>query len=548
MKKVNKFQYGGVPAVSTYVYRQPVLPRIQRRTPTYQPRQAEFRADTRSSWERQQSHARAQQEYKRYQKQQQDQKAQEGFDNLMHLITPSTYIEGITGQDLGPVGRFAADIITPGAIGSASKLIRTVGKGVIKSMRTRALAKEMDNVVNMGLKDSYGLSSEYNSLQVVSPRQIDTSFGPRVRNIPSQPNYIRYNDLYARLCQALGKNLSREEFANLVDDLPIRTLFTGNGQNSIVFELSPKKTQEFINSQVNNVIDNKPYFDPPLRYFDHARKIISHPDKALEALPSTGIVKTSASPYSQQVIENTVFPRLQANRPQMKDVGKNFSYDNIYEVPDTYFEWAERTNPAFYTKSNGNIIVNDHVVVDANVPHELRHRVSTEYPYTEFEQQVTSKAFEGFENVSPKPNYDMSIEIPTTILEARNYLLSRQALHKWLDLPLKTQNRVLANASDQTVFDAIERSNGYGQRFIKHLRQNNQLTPERAEAFRQALIYGSFASPFIIQGINQYGITSEKKGGKVHKPFGHKSILDNGWQSTKQLKNTKNVYTKSKKS
>ena len=35
-----------------------------------------------------------------------------------------------------------------------------------------------------------------------------------------------------------------------------------------------------------------------------------------------------------------------------------------------------------------------------------------------------------------------------------------------------------------------------------------------------------------------------KKGGKVHKPFGHRSVLDNGWQSTKQLKNKKNVYGK----
>ena len=32
-------------------------------------------------------------------------------------------------------------------------------------------------------------------------------------------------------------------------------------------------------------------------------------------------------------------------------------------------------------------------------------------------------------------------------------------------------------------------------------------------------------------------------GGRVHKPFGHRSILDNDWQSTKQLKNKKNVYS-----
>jgi hypothetical protein len=70
----------------------------------------------------------------------------------------------------------------------------------------------------------------------------------------------------------------------------------------------------------------------------------------------------------------------------MKDVGNNFDFGNVYEVPDTYFEWADKGNPAFFTKQNGNIVVNDHSVIDANVPHELRHRVDVEYPYTEFEQ------------------------------------------------------------------------------------------------------------------------------------------------------------------
>ena len=33
-----------------------------------------------------------------------------------------------------------------------------------------------------------------------------------------------------------------------------------------------------------------------------------------------------------------------------------------------------------------------------------------------------------------------------------------------------------------------------------------------------------------------------EEGAKIHKPDGHRAILDNGWQSTKQLKNLKNVY------
>lgn len=32
-----------------------------------------------------------------------------------------------------------------------------------------------------------------------------------------------------------------------------------------------------------------------------------------------------------------------------------------------------------------------------------------------------------------------------------------------------------------------------------------------------------------------------ESGSKIHKPFGHRSVLDNSWESTKQLKNKKNV-------
>lgn len=35
-----------------------------------------------------------------------------------------------------------------------------------------------------------------------------------------------------------------------------------------------------------------------------------------------------------------------------------------------------------------------------------------------------------------------------------------------------------------------------------------------------------------------------ESGSKIHKPFGHRSVLDNSWESTKQLKNKKNVIPK----
>jgi hypothetical protein len=89
----------------------------------------------------------------------------------------------------------------------------------------------------------------------------------------------------------------------------------------------------------------------------------------------------------------------------------------------------------------------------------------------------------------------------------------------------------------------IESINGYGKDYAAYIRQN----PTEVNKFKNLLKNGLVVGAPI--GITGYGmIPQEKKGGKTHKPFGHRSILDNGWQSTKQLKNTKNVYTKSKKS
>ena len=65
---------------------------------------------------------------------------------------------------------------------------------------------------------------------------------------------------------------------------------------------------------------------------------------------------------------------------------------------------------------------------------------------------------------------------------------------------------------------------GMSQNFIDHINNNNSLMN------------------WIIS--NGHYPDFHKKGGKTHKPFGHRSILDNGWQSTKQLKNKKNIYEK----
>ena len=85
----------------------------------------------------------------------------------------------------------------------------------------------------------------------------------------------------------------------------------------------------------------------------------------------------------------------------------------------------------------------------------------------------------------------------------------------------------------------LQSLNDYGKDYYNYLMQN----PFEVSKFKELLKYGmGYGAPV---GVATWGmVPQQKKGGKTHKPFGHRSILDNGWQSTKQLKNKKNVYGK----
>ena len=83
---------------------------------------------------------------------------------------------------------------------------------------------------------------------------------------------------------------------------------------------------------------------------------------------------------------------------------------------------------------------------------------------------------------------------------------------------------------------ALSSLNNYGRAYAATAHNN----PKFLDQVKNILKY----SPAMIPFIYPWQVDKKKKGGKTHKPFGHRSILDNGWQSTKQLKNKKNVYGK----
>ncbi len=65
--------------------------------------------DTRSSYQRKQSQAAKQYANQQYQKAKDDVKRAEGLEQMMKTVSPSTYVEAATGQDLGTAGRLITD-------------------------------------------------------------------------------------------------------------------------------------------------------------------------------------------------------------------------------------------------------------------------------------------------------------------------------------------------------------------------------------------------------------------------------------------------------
>lgn len=573
--KIKKFQYGGEPAVSTYVYKKPILPKIQK---TRQHQYAEFRPDNRSSWEKQQGQARAQQEYARYQKAQQDQKAQESFDKLMHATLPSTYIESITGQNFGPVGRFVIDMATPGAIGGAGKVLRTAGRGVSKGLKrtltsikteggfpvsTPYTGKRFGKVtawvptnrspfkgisyLSTGKPEPEGVPINYirskvsgdaRKLYDVGIRQAQESGNKGLvvgRYLESAPKSLRTYDHYYPDRVHLDNGGTYTNYGMV--EGPNKTVFSlddfykeHNAGNRVSLPGAPRYRLETPSNQGQKVQASKQLRTVGETFKSEGdlaeqletalnRLALKDPERALtDPFSPVRPVKTQASNLAQNFLNSTVFPRLQRNRPWMQNVGQNFDFGNIYRFPERVFAKAKDPSEGFFQTQTGRIVTKDYsrkFSMDDIDTHELRHRADQQYPYTEHESKVTRDAFEGFEEARPEEysaDYDMFEEVPTTLSDTRKMIFERRnkdlyyvgnqqyfSPTPWYKRGLKEQDNILKNISQDEIVESIRESNGYGRRFIEYLEDTNQLTPERIEKLRKALIVGSAATPFIFK-------------------------------------------------
>ena len=101
--------------------------------------------DTRSQYQREQSQSAKQYVNQQYQKAKDDAKRAEGMEQLMKTISPSTYVEAATGQDLGTAGR----LITDAAIfGGSSALKNTITNMAKTSYKNFTIKNALKTAVN----------------------------------------------------------------------------------------------------------------------------------------------------------------------------------------------------------------------------------------------------------------------------------------------------------------------------------------------------------------------------------------------------------------
>lgn len=105
--------------------------------------------DTRSQYQREQSQSAKQYANQQYQKAKDDAKRAEGLEQMMKTVSPSTYVEAATGQDLGTAGRLITDAAAfglPGAVKSIAGPMMQYGRKLLLSKIMKPLNKNMSSV------------------------------------------------------------------------------------------------------------------------------------------------------------------------------------------------------------------------------------------------------------------------------------------------------------------------------------------------------------------------------------------------------------------
>ena len=246
-------------------------------------------------------------------------------------------------------------------------------------------------------------------------------------------------------------------------------------------------------------------------------------DESLTPIPQEHLGTTIKS-FPEDVVaefENSVYPRMVANRPWVnsEDLIRNARtrIGNEYSVfPGATFDKADLEKVGgIYYPSTDRIAIREGYI-DFALPHEVRHKLDNGIELTEAENNILEKAFgKEFIEMQGQKTRDMWDEMITTNLDARRKLLGKEHTTK---TSIQLQNKIIDAMPDGRVVKAIREADGYGKELISILEKQDKLTPERINAFREAMKkVGIVAVP--IAGISSAAANNQKSTGGPLYPF-----------------------------
>lgn len=216
-------------------------------------------------------------------------------------------------------------------------------------------------------------------------------------------------------------------------------------------------------------------------------------------LPPTSdmtLTEIQVSPYIRKLMNDQVFNRLGISP------SSDF-YNKVYLGSKNLMEPTHASG--FYFPEAYKIVIKEGIPEEYVLPHELRHKLDHIFPLSNESKSMLDKAY-GKEFTSEevkehfKPNLNLSEEAITTNLDSRIKLLeSYNPGYNYTNLSVQQQNDIIDKMPDFYIVDAVEQSNGYGQTYINYLRQNNLLTKDKIQTFRDAMKYvGGVSIPVTI--------------------------------------------------
>lgn len=233
----------------------------------------------------------------------------------------------------------------------------------------------------------------------------------------------------------------------------------------------------------------------------------------------------SSRKLGENAKNNLIHNTIERNIDEMRNLGYSENEINLYRqkaidelnnvrvghyTAEDYSKANMSESGGFYNPDDNFISVNTEskFPVDFIEAHEGRHMLDFKTSTMPHQDILLSDAYDNdFINIpntkyagSIKGYQNMNRERITTNRDARETLLkgfNKESRH--------IQNLVIDKSSDDQIFKAVENANGYGRRYIQFLRDNNALTHQKAQQFREAMKHVG-----VITGIS-FGIANQNK-------------------------------------